>query len=137
MPARALLHQNRPAQKIPWRLLLQISGRSHTTIGLDVKEQILLGRRDAHSGTQPDLDLVPYGAETLGVSRRHAQIIAHEQALYLQDLNSTNGTRLNGFTLEAEQGYRLHNGDEIELGQLKIVLRFVKSMLGAAPSQTE
>lgn len=113
----------------PWRLLMQIGGQNQTTVGIEVKDRILLGRSDPIGNFYPDLDLTPYGGQEGGVSRRHAVIIQdHEnQTLYLEDLNSTNGTRINGFTLEARRRYRLRDGDEIEVGRLQIVLRFVRS----------
>lgn len=113
---------------MPWRLRIQVSGDSHSTIGMEVKDNILLGRGDPGSGFMPDLDLTPFGGGERGVSRRHAQITLHDQALYLEDLGSKNGTRLNGFLLETEHGYRLRDGDEIEIGQIRLVLRFIKSL---------
>lgn len=113
----------------PWRLLMQIGGQNQTTVGIEVKDRIILGRSDPVGNFYPDLDLTPYGGQEGGVSRRHAVIIQdHEnQTLYLEDLNSTNGTRINGFTLESRRRYRLRDGDEIEIGRLQIVLRFVRS----------
>ena len=114
-------------QKVPWRLLLQISGESHTTIGMEVKEKILIGRVDPSSDVQPDLDLTPHGGDTGGVSRRHAQIVQQENALFVEDMDSTNGTRVSGYLLEPHHRYRLRDGDELTLGTLRIVVRFVKS----------
>jgi pSer/pThr/pTyr-binding forkhead associated (FHA) protein len=113
----------------PWRLLMQIGGQNQTTVGIEVKDKIILGRTDPVEGFYPDLDLTPYGAQTGGVSRRHAEIIqdSDNKALYLEDLGSTNGTRINGFALEARRRYRLRDGDEIDLGRVHITLRFVRS----------
>ncbi|NLX08904.1 MAG: FHA domain-containing protein [Chloroflexi bacterium] len=113
----------------PWRLLMQIGGPTQTTVGLEVKERIVLGRTDPVSSFYPELDLTPYGGQEGGVSRRHAMIIQDEdnKALYIEDLNSTNGTRINGFSLEPRRRYRLRDGDELELGRVRIVLRFVRS----------
>jgi hypothetical protein len=110
-------------------LLLQIGGENQTTVGLEVRERVLLGRADPISNFYPGLDLTPYGGQDGGVSRRHAAIIqdGDSQALYLEDLNSTNGTHINGFSLEPRRRYRLRDGDEIELGRVHMVLRFVRS----------
>ncbi|MCD4686521.1 MAG: FHA domain-containing protein, partial [Anaerolineae bacterium] len=64
-----------------------------------------------------------------GVSRRHATIVQveAERALYLEDLGSVNGTRINGFSLEPRRRYRLRDGDELEFGEIQMVLRFVRS----------
>ncbi|MBN1201153.1 MAG: FHA domain-containing protein [Anaerolineae bacterium] len=113
----------------PWRLLLQIGGQTQTTVGLEVKDRIVLGRADPVANFHPELDLTPYGGQDGGVSRRHASIVQDEtnKALYLEDLNSTNGTRINGFSLEPRRRYRLRDGDEIEVGRLRMTLRFVRS----------
>jgi hypothetical protein len=113
----------------PWRLLLQIGGQNQTTVGIEIKDRIVLGRGDPVADFNPELDLTPYGGQEGGVSRRHAAIIqdSENKALYLEDLNSTNGTRINGFSLEPRRRYRLRDGDEIELGRVRITLRFVRS----------
>lgn len=148
-PETHLLRANRPAQQptsgsepanqtaplpAPWRVLLQIGGQNQTTVGLEVKDQLLLGRTDPLTDTRPDLDLTPYGGQQAGVSRRHALIVRdeHNQALFVEDLNSTNGTRVNGFWLDPGRRYRLRDGDQLELGDLSIVLRFVRSPYPAA-----
>lgn len=113
----------------PWRLMLQIGGETQTTVGIEVKEYITLGRNDPVANFYPEVDLTPYGGQDRGVSRRHASIIQDKEhkALYIEDLNSTNGTRINGFALEPRRRYRLRDGDEIELGRVRMVLRFVRS----------
>lgn len=113
----------------PWRLLMQIGGENQTTVGIEVKGRIVLGRGDPVANYYPDLDLSPYGGQEGGVSRRHAAIVQDEQnkALYLEDLGSTNGTRINGFSLEPRRRYRLRDGDTLEFGRVQMVLRFVRS----------
>jgi pSer/pThr/pTyr-binding forkhead associated (FHA) protein len=111
----------------PWRLLLQVGGENTTTIGLQVRDRTIVGRIDeGESDSDTDVDLNPYGGFQNGVSRKHA-IITHENgALYVEDLGSTNGTRINGFELIPHKKYRLRDGDELEFGRLRIVLRFVR-----------
>lgn len=113
----------------PWRLLLQIGGENQTTVGIEVRDRITMGRGDPLASFYPDLDLTPYGGQTGGVSRHHATITQDDEnkALYLEDLNSTNGTRINGFALEPRRRYRLRDGDELEFGRLKVVVRFVRT----------
>lgn len=111
----------------PWRLLVQIGGENRTTVGLQVREEMLVGRADADGQNQPELDLAPYDGLHNGVSRRHARILYDDGALYIEDLNSTNGTRINGFQLTPERTYRLRDGDELEFGRIRVVMRFVRS----------
>jgi pSer/pThr/pTyr-binding forkhead associated (FHA) protein len=111
----------------PWRLLMQIGGDNQTTVGMEVSDTIVLGRTDPLTDFHPELDLTPYGGQENGVSRRHVTITQGGKALYVKDLGSTNGTRINGFQLEANQLYRLRDGDELELGRVRITVRFVRS----------
>jgi pSer/pThr/pTyr-binding forkhead associated (FHA) protein len=49
------------------------------------------------------------------ISRAHAAVAFEDRAFYLQDLGSTNGTRVNG---ERAARQELRSGDEILLGKL-------------------
>lgn len=52
------------------------------------------------------------------LSRRHARLyrLANRDELWLEDLNSSNGTELNGRPLTPYQAVRLHPGDRLRLG---------------------
>lgn len=54
--------------------------------------------------------------EAEGISRLHAKISRQEGDYYLEDLNSTNGTYLNGNPVEYHQKKKLHKGDKIRFG---------------------
>jgi serine/threonine protein kinase len=82
---------------------------------------LLIGRCTVSGGQDIDVDMSPFDAEVLGVSRVHAQILPDEMyGLMLKDLQSTNGTALNGRRLETDQSYPLRDGDFIKVGNLKI-----------------
>jgi pSer/pThr/pTyr-binding forkhead associated (FHA) protein len=51
------------------------------------------------------------------MSRAHAAIGYDGERFFVQDLGSTNGTRVNG---SREQRSMLRNGDEVQLGKLAI-----------------
>ncbi|MEI2610634.1 MAG: FHA domain-containing protein [Candidatus Promineifilaceae bacterium] len=57
------------------------------------------------------------------VSRQHAQIVSDGKRHYVVDLDSTNGTFLNGQALEPKQRHGLANGDLIQIATV-LVLRF-------------
>jgi hypothetical protein len=61
---------------------------------LEHKPEILIGCADATS--TPDIDLTPLGGTTSGVSRRHAALRNTNGVWTITDLNSTNGTYVNG-----------------------------------------
>jgi len=93
---------------------------------LPINQLIVFGRRDAATGSIPDVDLTPFSGYRMGVSRRHAEI-RHDvvaNVLELFDLGSSNGSYLNGERLVAHRGYRLRDGDQIRLGQLFIKIHF-------------
>ena len=58
------------------------------------------------------------------ISRRHFQIRYEDELYYIRDLESTNGTSLNGDALEPGQDRRLRNEDQIAIAGDQVVLRF-------------
>lgn len=52
------------------------------------------------------------------VSRLHARIDRRGETYWVTDLNSTNGTAVNGTTLEANETVQIHAGDRIDLADL-------------------
>ena len=117
-----------PADQVvpPWRLLLQLGGENRTTLGVTVQERLIVGRENSSRGFIPDIDLSGFDAVENGVSREHAAIVYLEGALFIEDLDSTNGTRINGYELKTGRRYRLRDGDELEFGRLRAVIRFVR-----------
>jgi len=91
------------------------TGRRVTEI--DIRGEALIGRPDATRGIHPEIDLRLDDA----VSRRHAKIFMRSDYYVLTDLNSTNGTRLNGQWVQAESEVPLKAGDEIEVGELTVI----------------
>jgi hypothetical protein len=101
-------------------LRIEVEG-SGTPLLLPLIDEAVIGRRDPSTQASPELDLTPYGAYQLGISRRHASIERRDNVPVLVDLGSRNGTFLNGHRLEANQVVPIHQGDEIRLG--KIVMK--------------
>lgn|GEM_PF-1377256 len=71
-------------------------------------------------GRMPDSQLCLPHTE---VSRYHAEVVCKERRYYVVDLDSTNGTLLNGAALEAHKLYGLKSNDQIQIGDL-LVLQF-------------
>lgn len=112
------------AESAPERnLILQIRGLQRR-INLAYVQNIVLGRADPGSGFYPDFDLGPFGAEQRGVSRQHVLLNYASGILTVTDLDSANGTRLNGQTLQPQRPYPVNDGDELILGQLAIGVRY-------------
>ncbi len=107
-----------------WGLEFKIGERM---VMLEMKSVIIVGRSaEGESAKPPGFDLTPYGAYQHGISRQHAAITHHNGSLYIEDLGSTNGTRINGFQLTARRKYRLRDGDEVEFARIRTLVRFVR-----------
>ncbi|MCS6901047.1 MAG: FHA domain-containing protein [Myxococcales bacterium] len=52
-----------------------------------------------------------------GVSRRHAMLGRDSEGVWISDLGSTNGTRVNGIPLAPQVRVSLQVGDEVTLGR--------------------
>jgi hypothetical protein len=101
----------------PARLLVPASGAA---IALPAAPQAVVGRADAVSNFFPDVDLTPHGALDTGVGRRHARLFVQGGAVLVEDLDSTNGTFLNGARLAPRQPAPLRGGEELRLGNLAL-----------------
>jgi DNA-binding winged helix-turn-helix (wHTH) protein len=78
-------------------------------------------------GRDPDVTIQ---IDARGVSRRHAQIVVSANDAILQDLNSKNGSYVNGQRIATAIG--LADGDEVGLGAVRVTFRVT-----SAVSQTE
>lgn len=87
------------------------------------RDDYVIGRLDPASGSFPDVDLVPFGGEEGGVSRRHARINRAAEHYTIEDLNSVNYTFLNKQKIEVGFPRILKNGDEIRLGRVLLQFR--------------
>ncbi len=67
-----------------------------------------------------EVDLV---LEDSSISRMHARITNQEGSIYLEDLNSTNGTFQNGQRMQPYEKKKLEEGDEIKLGKVVFIFR--------------
>lgn len=90
--------------------ILHLAERSEFTLGRTIEGQPIL----------PDIDLSPFDAFTLGVSRLHAALRIINREVVVTDLGSSNGTRVNGQKVVPHVDYPINHGDIISLGKLKI-----------------
>ncbi|HYO89977.1 MAG TPA: FHA domain-containing protein [Candidatus Limnocylindrales bacterium] len=87
----------------------------------DRNRETIVGRTDGKTFTA-DLDLSPLGAADLGVSRVHAALAFNPErgTLTVSDMNSMNGTFLNGLRLQPQEVHELRPGDHLRLGRLSM-----------------
>lgn len=76
-------------------------------------EQFLIGKKK---------DAVDGFIKARGISRLHGKISKEEGAYYLTDLNSTNGTFLNGGRLEVNEKARIRQGDIVGFADVKYMV---------------
>ncbi len=81
--------------------------------GIVIKE-VQLTKDRTTLGRRPYNDIV---IDNLAVSGEHAAVQMLDGEVYLEDLNSTNGTYVNG---KAAKKQELHNGDVVEVGKYQI-----------------
>ena len=83
-------------------------------------EGYVLGRSGSGSDYLPDIDLAPYGAREKGISRRHAALVQYHGMLHIIDLESTNGTFINGNRIRPNVATQVRSGDVLTLGDLDL-----------------
>jgi hypothetical protein len=99
------------------KLSLEFEGIEKSIV-VSVDKSVVLGRGDQGDSDEVKIDLSAYGASELGVSRRHARLHRTTAIIYITDLNSRNGTFLNGERLSPHQARILRDDDEVHLGKL-------------------
>jgi len=102
---------------IPLRIKVMSTGR---LIQLPATAEVHIGRLDAAHGIFPDLDLSPDGGLEGGVSRHHCKVHQRGSAYLVEDVGSANGTFLDGQRLTPYLPHVLKDGDELQLGRIKL-----------------
>ncbi|MBL8909151.1 MAG: FHA domain-containing protein [Archangium sp.] len=87
------------------------------------QDSVLIGRT-------AECDVILYEA---GVSRKHARIFSESTAFFIEDLGSSNGTRVNGSAISGKQN--LKPGDSIAMGP--VVFSFKPVELSPAEANTD
>ena len=88
------------------KLILSMDGLVLKEIALN-KERTSIGRRATN-----DIQI-----DNLAISGEHARVVTLRDDSFLEDLNSTNGTLVNGLPVKK---HLLKNGDVVELGKYKL-----------------
>ena len=117
-------HDQPPAEQPVWRVRFDLAFDSKVRMGLDINDEIEIGRGDSGSGVIPLFPQIDI--EKLGVSRSHARLSPTAAKLFIIDLGSTNGTAINGRNVGANVPSTLADGDYLRLGRLECVVRIVQ-----------
>jgi hypothetical protein len=92
------------------RLFVQF-GKFSAMYELD-DDEFLIGRPDVAGSVTPDI-LIEWDD---AISRKHAHVFRQSAQFYVEDLGSTNGTKVNGILLVPGSPQQLHDGDLINVG---------------------
>lgn len=85
-------------------------------------DSFTLGRINGGQSIIPDVDLSSFNAFNLGVSRLHATIKIGTE-ITITDLESSNGTFINGVRVEPHIPHSLAHGDLLTLGKMDFQIR--------------
>lgn len=89
---------------------------SGTEFQVPDKGEVKIGRHDAITGTDPDIDLSSLDIEH-SLSRSHAQILRRGDKVFVGDeIGSANGTFVNGQRVEKGTPIEIEDGDELRFG---------------------
>lgn len=89
-------------------------------------QDVVIGRQPREDHPEVTVDLEGYDGHDLGVSRHHCMMKAINGSLMLVDLDSINGTFVNGHKAMPLKRYHIVDGDTITLGRISLEVRFEK-----------
>jgi pSer/pThr/pTyr-binding forkhead associated (FHA) protein len=90
--------------------VISLLGRDNFTLGRSIEGQAVI----------PDVDLAKFDAYDQGISRMHAELRLEKDGIFLIDLDSANGTIVNGKRIKDQETSPLYHGDIIQLGRLRL-----------------
>jgi len=108
----------------PWRIALRIMHQDNRMI-LDLNGPMMIGRMVPESNIFPDIDLGPYNAEELGVSRQHLILQLDGERIVAVDNDSANGTLINDSRMVPNEPYPIRDGDVLKLGLMAIKIELL------------
>jgi len=128
--------QSQPAQQVSYAIRFLVEGEE---LGLTLvpSQRAIMGRQAPFMLQMPDVDLTAYNAAEHGISRVHAVIDCSRTGLQITDLDSRNGTFINGEKLHPYNAHILRHSDTVRLGSmsLEVIVKVDRRMpVEAAPA---
>jgi hypothetical protein len=105
--------------KTPWYIHLRHDSHPDAELAIELRGDVALGVR-INPGDDADLDLSIWQGHEQGISRRHLMLRPTDNNLFAIDLDSTNGSRLNGLPMTPSCAYPLTSGDLLTLAHLHV-----------------
>ena len=110
---------------IPDRLMLSIPDQAENCLIVDVNPIMVVGRKRSMRDYDVSIDLTDFHGAEYGVSRYHVMLLALDNHIIIKDIDSLNGTKINGKQLEALKEYVIDDEDILEFGELSLKLTFL------------
>ncbi len=109
------------------RWIVEFESRSfEKPIRKEIDGDTVIGRTDKNRGEIAQVDLGPYDGAKKGVSRQHVKLSIGDGHLNVVDMETPNGTQLNGERLTPNQDYPLGDRDTLVLGAFQLNVRIVE-----------
>jgi hypothetical protein len=110
----------------PWRIALKNLQMGITQV-LDLTDSVMIGRDAPAEGAMPFINMAPYEAQQLGVSRHHVILKREGNRVYIVDNNSSNGVVLNEEILRPGIAYPVKHGDTFSMGKMLLQICFLRN----------
>ena len=111
--------QPQAAQDVTFTVKFRVEGQE-LPLTLIPSQRAMIGRQAPFMLQVPDVDLTEYNAAEHGISRVHAVIDCSRNGLHITDLDSRNGTFVNGEKLHPFNAHVLRHNDTVRLGSLSL-----------------
>lgn len=111
--------QAQPMQHVVYSVTFGVDGEE-LPLTMVPGQRAMMGRQAPFMLQLPDVDLTEYSAAEHGISRVHAVIDCTRTGLHVTDLDSRNGTFVNGEKVHPYNAHILRHGDTIRLGSLAL-----------------
>lgn len=108
--------------QFPSLFIIQNKGDRPGDIAVRVPGRVIAAEGGAVVGRSPRLSAVVIDHEA--VSRRHFRLSARGKRVQIEDLNTTNGTTVNGVRLVAGKAVSLAHGAEVGIGPLTLTVTY-------------
>ncbi|MEP6985259.1 MAG: FHA domain-containing protein [Chloroflexota bacterium] len=111
--------QSTAAQDVTFTIKFSVEGEE-LPLTLVPSQRAMMGRQAPFMLQVPDVDLTALSAAEHGISRVHAVIDCTRTGLQITDLDSRNGTFVNGEKLHPFNAHVLRHSDTVRLGSLSL-----------------
>lgn len=99
---------------------LMDNNASHAKLILPNNNNIIVNGAEKVIGREDFLGVVP-SDKLYFIGKDHFKIVRKDRSFYIQDLNTKNGTTVNGISLKSKKSKRLDDGDEIMVAKSLLI----------------